>query len=239
MFIGTPPGSEERVLWFRLEHGPDSDGRLYPTVYTLWNNSNLVPLLHTPDFVMQKLHGGADLMTPGLANDPPFPERAVKGAVVAVASLNRETVPLLIGVCNIDIAGLGNVQGTKGHAIRGVHWQGDELWAWSSSSRPGQQPPGHLEGWDIGVEEPGEDEEEDVDEIQEGVGEMELEEKDNGQADDGDEPLGELPEMQSDVAEKEPTTKGTSSFISFAPNEILTVFRNRQRFCECLPLRSL
>ena len=240
VFVGTHPGSEERVLWFRLEHGPDSDGRFYPTVYTLWQNPNLVPLLHTPEFVMRKLHGGADLMTPGLANDPPFPARAVKGAVVAVASLNRETVPLFVGVCEIDVAGLGDVQGTKGHAIRGVHWQGDELWTWSSSSRPGQQPPEYLEGWDIGGEEPGEDEEEDVAAVQEGVGEMELEVKDNGQAeDDGDEPLGELPETQSGIAEKEPTTKGMFSFFSFVSNKILTVYRNRRRLCECFPLCPL
>ncbi|KAK5673800.1 hypothetical protein LTS12_029719, partial [Elasticomyces elasticus] len=57
VYIGTHPGSDERVLWFRLEREPGSDGRFYPTVYTLWQNPNIVPLLHTPDFVMQKLQG--------------------------------------------------------------------------------------------------------------------------------------------------------------------------------------
>lgn len=157
VYVGTHPDGDERVLWFKLEHGPGAENRLFPTVYTLWHNPNLVPLLYTPEFVMGKLHGGADLMTPGLANEPPFPERAVKGAVVAVASVDRHTVPLFVGVCEIDVSALGEVQGTKGHAVRGLHWEGDELWAWSSASLPGRAAPEYLEGWDEdeteGVEE--------------------------------------------------------------------------------------
>lgn len=243
MYIGTHPGGDERVLWFRLEHGPGSDGRFYPTVYTLWQNPNIVPLLHTPDFVMQKLQGGADLMTPGLANDPPFPERAVKGAVVAVAGLDSETVPLFIGVCEVDVAGLGRVQGTKGHAIRGVHWQGDELWAWSSASRPGQHPPEYLKGWDVGdEEEEGEEEEgeEEVAVVEEGVSDMTLGEKSNKQAKyDDEEPLGELPEEQNGDMEQEPSTKGMSFLFFDLGNKTLTVYRNRRRLCERFPLRSL
>ncbi|CAP92377.1 Pc13g13080 [Penicillium rubens Wisconsin 54-1255] len=160
VYVGTHPDGDERVLWFKLEHGPGADKRLYPTVYTLWHNPNLVPLLYTPEFVMGKLHGGADLMTPGLANEPPFPERAAKGAVVAVASVDKHTVPLFVGICEIDVSALGEVQGTKGHAVRGLHWEGDELWAWSSASLPGRPAPEYLEGWD-------EDETESVEEVEE------------------------------------------------------------------------
>ncbi|GFF87839.1 translation machinery-associated protein 64 [Aspergillus udagawae] len=185
VYVGTHPGGEERILWFKVEHGPGADGRFYPTVYTLWHNPNLVPLLHTPEMVMQKLRGGADLMTPGLADEPPFPGRAVKGAVVAVAGLDRQTVPLFVGICEIDIAALGEVQGTKGHAVRGVHWEGDELWAWSSSSRPGQPAPEYLAGWDV---EAGE---EDVEEIEERVNELSL-----GQ-DQQTQPAEEAPQAES------------------------------------------
>lgn len=157
---------------------------------------------------MRKLHGGADLMTPGLANEPPFPERAVKGAVAAVASVQRHTVPLFVGICEIDVAGLGEVQGTKGHAVRGLHWEGDELWAWSSSSRPGQPAPEYIEGWDV------EEEDEASEGVEQGVGELTLDEKDGAQAqEDSGELEGEAPECQSEEApieeEKEPTTKGT------------------------------
>ncbi|OJJ49870.1 hypothetical protein ASPZODRAFT_128424 [Penicilliopsis zonata CBS 506.65] len=165
VYVGTHAEGDERILWFKLEHGPGADGRLYPTVYTLWHNPHLLPLLYTPEMVMGKLRGGADLMTPGLANEPPFPDRAVRGAVAAVSSLDRPTVPLFVGICEIEVAALGDVQGTKGHAVRGVHWEGDELWAWSSSSRPGRPAPEYLQGW-----------EEEVEEVGQAVGEMTLEE---------------------------------------------------------------
>ncbi|PWY77435.1 RNA binding protein Ligatin/Tma64 [Aspergillus heteromorphus CBS 117.55] len=198
VYVGTHPGLDERILWFKADHGPGADGRIYPTVYTLWNNPDLVPLLHTPQMVMQKLHGGADLMTPGLANEPPFDERAVKDAVVAVASLDRHTVPLFVGLCEIDVSALGEVQGTKGHAVRGLHWEGDELWAWSSSSKPGHPAPEYLEGWD---EE--EEEEEDVDEIEAGVQDLAV-----GGEDSAEEPSGEAPDEEiPEIEEKEPSTK--------------------------------
>ncbi|KAJ5554194.1 hypothetical protein N7513_004153 [Penicillium frequentans] len=189
VYVGAHAGGDERVLWFKIEHGPGADKRLYPTVYTLWSNPDLVALLYTPDMVMQKLRAGADLMTPGLANEPPFPERAVKGAVVAVAGLNNHSVPLFVGICEIDVSGLGEVQGTKGVAVRGLHWEGDELWAWSSSSLPGRPAPEYLEGWD---EEAG-------DGVEEAVGNLTLEEAPMGDA-VGDTPAAEEPALQ------EPTT---------------------------------
>lgn len=209
VYVGSHPGDDERVLWFKVEHGPGADKRLYPTVYTLWRNPDLVPLLHTPEMVMRKLHGGADLMTPGIANDPPFDKRAIKGAVVAVAGLDKETVPLFVGVCEIDVSALGEVQGTKGHAIRGLHWEGDELWAWSSSSRPGRPAPEYLEGWDEGETE----------EVEEGVGELTLDEKDNGPAGNGDDVSADTIAEEPAADEKEPTTSGRRHDLSLPFNE--------------------
>ncbi|KKY28727.1 putative translation machinery-associated protein [Diplodia seriata] len=98
VYVGAPAGSQDnRVLWIRL------DEKMHPTVYTLWRNPGIVPLLHTPGFVVEKIQGGADLMTPGLQNGPPFPQKAKKGAVVAVASLENPTVPVAVGVCEIDV----------------------------------------------------------------------------------------------------------------------------------------
>lgn len=213
MYVGSHSGGDERILWFKLDHGPGADGRLYPTVYTLWNNPNLVPLLYTPEMVMRKLHAGADLMTPGLANEPPFPQRAVKGAVVAVAGLDRWTVPLFVGVCEIDVSSLGEVQGTKGHAVKGLHWEGDELWAWSSSSRPGQPAPEYLEGWD---EEKQEQDGASAGEVEEGVGGLTLDEKENAptKGEDEEEISGASPDQPEEPAtiEKEPSMKGMLSF---------------------------
>ncbi|KAJ6013715.1 hypothetical protein N7540_008306 [Penicillium herquei] len=194
VYVGAHPEGDERVLWFRIEHGPGADKRLYPTVYTLWHNPELVALLHTPDMVMRKLHGGADLMTPGLANDPPFPQRAVKDAVVAVASLDSHTVPLFVGVCEIDISALGDVRGSKGHAVRGLHWEGDELWAWSSSSRPGRPAPEYLQGWD----------DEALDEVEGAVGELNLD--DNPEDASAGDAVDDAASADEPVPEKEPTT---------------------------------
>ncbi|GAB7357665.1 hypothetical protein MBLNU459_g0156t1 [Dothideomycetes sp. NU459] len=142
VYVGTHPGDEQRVLWFKIED------KLYPTVYTLWRHPGILPLLHTPDFVVQKLQGGADLMTPGLVGcGPPFPEKAKKGSVVAVASLEKPSVPVSVGVCLIDVSALGNVQGARGHAVQTMHWAGDEIWAYSSSGKAGVPPPERIEGW--------------------------------------------------------------------------------------------
>ncbi|KAL1306597.1 hypothetical protein AAFC00_005281 [Neodothiora populina] len=141
VYVGIHPGEEQRVLWFKMEDC------MYPTVYTLWRNPGIVPLLLTPGVVVKKLQGGADLMTPGLANGPPFPEKAKKGAVVAVASIESPSVPVVVGRCEIDVSALGEVYGSKGHAVQTVHWAGDEIWAYSTSGKAGQSTPDHIIGW--------------------------------------------------------------------------------------------
>ncbi|KAL8946404.1 MAG: hypothetical protein Q9222_007197 [Ikaeria aurantiellina] len=118
------------------------------SVYSLWRNPGIVPLLHTPDVVLQKLRGGADLMTPGLARGPPFPAKAREDSTVAIASLEKPDVPMVVGVCEIDVGSLGDVRGSKGHAVRGEHWHGDEVWAWSQSGSGGGKAPDEIPQWD-------------------------------------------------------------------------------------------
>ena len=86
-------------------------------------------------------------MTPGLARGPPFPEKAKKGSVVAVAGLEKESVPVWVGVCEIDVSDLGEVHGTKGRAVKGVHWAGDELWTWHPGGLGGRAASAKIEGW--------------------------------------------------------------------------------------------
>jgi translation initiation factor 2D len=144
VYVGSHEGTggEQRVLWAKV------DDKMYPTVYTLWHNPGIVPLLYTPLYVVEKLQGGADLMTPGLQRGPPFPKKATKGAIVAIASLEAPTVPMAVGECAIDVSALDKVQGMKGHAVSTFHWAGDELWSWSSTGKAGGEPPGAIEGWD-------------------------------------------------------------------------------------------
>ncbi|KAF1990703.1 hypothetical protein K402DRAFT_460132 [Aulographum hederae CBS 113979] len=144
VYVGSHAGEDQRVLWVQIGQGK---GKLYPTVYTLWHNAGILPLLHTHPPVVEKLQGGADLMTPGLANGPPFPSAAKKGAVVAVANTENPSVPVVVGVCEVDVAGLERVQGAKGVAVEIVHWLGDELWSWSAAGKPGVKAPEQLPGW--------------------------------------------------------------------------------------------
>ncbi|XEV02734.1 hypothetical protein FSHL1_008021 [Fusarium sambucinum] len=147
VYIGAHQDQDERVLWFQTGKNP----RLIPTVYTLWRNPNLIPLLHTPDFVVEeKLKQGADLMVPGLvkARGSTWDKRATTGAVVAVAGLQNDTVPIWVGACQIDVQNLpDDLRGQKGVAVKALHWAGDECWSWKSLGSGGIDPPPNLEGW--------------------------------------------------------------------------------------------
>ncbi|KAF9701868.1 hypothetical protein EKO04_000298 [Ascochyta lentis] len=144
IYVGSHEGTggEQRILWVKVGE------QMYPTVYTLWHNPKIIPLLYTPLYVVEKLQGGADLMTPGLQRGPPFPKKATKGAIVAIASLEAPTVPMAVGTCVIDVSSLGSTQGMKGHAVETFHWARDELWSWSTGNKPGRDPPALIEAWD-------------------------------------------------------------------------------------------
>jgi translation initiation factor 2D len=116
-------------------------------VYSLWYNPRIVPLLHTHQPVISKLQSGADLMVPGLANGPPFPSKAKKGAIVAIASLDSPSVPIVVGMCNMDVNTLGRVQGEKGIAVETLSWIGDEIWSWNPAGKAGIDAPGHIDAW--------------------------------------------------------------------------------------------
>ena len=127
-------------------------------------------------------------MTPGLAYGPPFPEKATRNAVVAVASVEKPTVPCVVGIAEIDISALGKVQGSKGHAVRSEHWEGDELWAWSSGGKPGLPAPDSINGWAV--------ESDDIAEIEEGLERLGVENDEETEEDQG----GVLLDAGSEVA---------------------------------------
>jgi translation initiation factor 2D len=206
---------------------------MYPTVYTLWHNPRIVPLLYTPLVVVEKMQGGADLMTPGLQRGPPFPKRATKGTIVAVASLEAPTVPMAVGECTIDVSALGKTQGTKGIAVSTFHWAGDELWSWSSTGKAGSEPPGILEGWD--------DDNGDEASLAERTAAVDLDDEDGGvtldatptqrsEAEKSQGVQGEDAPSNNDfidvLEDKELTTKGMPFPLHYI-NHLLTSFRNR------------
>ena len=121
---GTLYFHDDHALWVRIERGAPE---MFPTVYTLWNNPGLLPVVLTHQAVMERLVGGADLMVPGLVG-PPFPAGAVAGALVGIADVERPTVPVAVGVCEMDVAKLDKAIGGKGRAVRLLHWVGDEIY---------------------------------------------------------------------------------------------------------------
>ena len=131
-------------------------------VYTLWSHPKLLPLLHTPEIVVQKMRAGADLMTPGLGRGPPFPAGAKEGALAAVACYENPSVPLVVGNCEIDVGALTEVKGSKGNAVSPIHTHGDELWSWSQNWKPGEEPADYINGW---LEEEGTGLEEEVENL--------------------------------------------------------------------------
>ena len=187
-------------------------------------------------------------MTPGLARGPPFPSKATKNAIVAVASLERPSVPVVVGICEIDVASLNQVQGAKGHAVRGEHWDGDEIWAWSSGGKPGGGAPESIDGWDVDDNNAS---------LQEGVEHLTLDD----QEEDGEEGGVSLAEDSILVAKFEPHNKyvegedakpyeevemggrelSTKGVLVHGYSQgclLLTTFRYRRCFLECIPLRS-
>ena len=166
--------------------------------------------------MVEKLRHGSPLMIPGLAGGPPFPKKATRNAVVAVASVENPSVPLVVGVCEIDVASLTQVHGMKGHAVRSEHWDGDELWAWSSSGKPGGTAPEHMEGWNVeegnsgrrqGVESLTIEDNDEEDE----VGGVSLDSKPESQQPRNEYVEGEDAEPFERVEEKELSTKGSST----------------------------
>ncbi|KAF5004239.1 hypothetical protein FDECE_9268 [Fusarium decemcellulare] len=192
IYVGAYPDQDERILWFQLGKNP----KLIPTVYTLWHNPNIVPLLHTPDFVVEeKLTHGSDLMVPGLvkAQNAKFDSRAKTGSVVAVAGMKKDTVPLFVGTCQIDVCNLGDVRGQKGVAVKALHWAGDECWSWRPLGSGGQVPPESLEGWQG---------------LTAGINNMTLEDnlETEDQEPDGGAAVGGTSSAREEEEEREPTT---------------------------------
>jgi len=110
-------------------------------------------------------------MTPGLAG-PPFPEKAKKGAPVAIAAYEKPSVPVAVGTCLIDVSALKSVQGARGHAVQTVHWAGDEIWGYSTSGKQGGKTPDDLPEW---LAKSG-----NVSELAESVGDLKLDDDEEG-----------------------------------------------------------
>jgi predicted RNA-binding protein (TIGR00451 family) len=85
----------------------------------------------TWNHVLDKLQGGADLMTPGLTH---WNSEIKSGDVTAVTLENR--APIAVGIAAFDIGRLSKAAGEKGKAVYLVHCYKDELWGLGTKTHP-------------------------------------------------------------------------------------------------------
>lgn len=111
---------DERPVWFRPRDQP-----LYPSIFTLWNLAYLLPIVLTNSHVIGKLTNHANLMLPGCI--PPFDSRAIRGAIVGVASYERPSVIMAVGHCSLNLTQFDSTVGRTGTAVTIVHSFEDEL----------------------------------------------------------------------------------------------------------------
>lgn len=130
-------------------------------------------LTHAP--VLERLVGGADLMVPGLVG--PFPAGAMTGRLVGIADVERPSVPIVVGVCEIDVARLARTVGEKGRAVRVLHWVGDEVYKHGSGGG-GEVPQAIGAAEDVEVEK-----------VTEKVQKLEVSEKDGSSGEEEVRPL--------------------------------------------------
>lgn len=112
--------SNEKPIWFR-----NRDSNLYPTIYTLWTISGVLPVVLTNSFVIERIMDNANLMLPGCI--PPFDKRMTKNTLVGIANYKTPDVVMAIGICALNLTQFDDVQGRQGTAVIVKHFVGDEL----------------------------------------------------------------------------------------------------------------
>ncbi|XP_035892486.1 eukaryotic translation initiation factor 2D [Anopheles stephensi] len=120
--------SDKRPIFFEL------NGKLLPTVYTLWSCPDLVPAFTTHATVLPKLANGADLMIPGVVKQGTNLAswgRHQKDDVVAVnLTSNRAAVGVgLLAHSSSDLYMCGG----HGVCVKMMHVFGDKLWGMEPS----------------------------------------------------------------------------------------------------------
>ncbi|KAJ1822944.1 hypothetical protein LPJ56_000472 [Coemansia sp. RSA 2599] len=115
-------------LWFKAEpHSGNKTQMLFPTVYTLWKFPGMLPILWTPQMVVEKLIGGADLMVPGVMVPSGGLPDLKSGAVVAICCPGNLAAQA-VGTLAMDTNDIRGVAGAKGKAVLISHTYKDHLW---------------------------------------------------------------------------------------------------------------
>ncbi|GBE78753.1 eukaryotic translation initiation factor SUI1 family protein [Sparassis latifolia] len=113
-------------LWFTIGKGSDD---LVPTVYTLWKQPALLPILSTPSAVIPKLVGGADLMIPGVVQ---YSSSLTPDQLVSITQFHRDKIgfPIAVGRMAMSSDALKQAleKDSKGKAVYVLQTWKDFLW---------------------------------------------------------------------------------------------------------------
>lgn len=120
---GTVYTDESNIpIWFKEKHGE----LLFPTVYTCWSNSTLLPIVLTHDFIIEeRIFNGANLMLAGTL--PPFDSRCLPATVCAIASKQAPTEVMAVGIVQLNLPSYDSVIGQSGVAVKVMHYLSDGL----------------------------------------------------------------------------------------------------------------
>ncbi|XP_013401541.1 eukaryotic translation initiation factor 2D-like [Lingula anatina] len=126
--------SGESVVVYVLHKNPiffEVNRCLFPTVYTLWKNPDIVPVFTTWPPVFEKISGGADLMLPGIVVKGDVTPRSLwsleKGAICAI-NLAGNRCPVAIGRAALSSSDMVD-SGMRGKGVIVIHSYLDHLWA--------------------------------------------------------------------------------------------------------------
>ncbi|KAI9091469.1 hypothetical protein DFS34DRAFT_326062 [Phlyctochytrium arcticum] len=116
------------VLW------RDQGGRVYPTVYALWQIPEMLPPIYTHGPVLRKLCDGADLMLPGVIVPADGLGEFEYGRVTAVFV---KGIPMAVGTMVTSSDALRRQGGElRGKGVKIMHVFGDHLWAQGTKADP-------------------------------------------------------------------------------------------------------
>ncbi|PVG00665.1 hypothetical protein CPB86DRAFT_182390 [Serendipita vermifera] len=125
-------------IWFQEGTKPVQEADLVPTVYSLWKRTFL-PIVTTPQLVIDKLRNGADLMAPGVAgirasHANPLPLSANQLVCVIAYSREIDCPPMAVGRMAMSSSEIAAAD--KGKAVYTLHTYGDVLWEKGGKGEP-------------------------------------------------------------------------------------------------------
>ncbi|KAG0177515.1 hypothetical protein DFQ29_004745 [Apophysomyces sp. BC1021] len=124
---------DKNPLWIKV------DGlKPVPTVYTMWQHKDCLPILYTWGPVVRKLMEGADLMIPGLVPGPDGKLPNLEKDDLVAITVKGYPFPLAVGTMALPTSEIRPRSGMKGKAVHIIHVYHDHLWAMGDKSEPSE-----------------------------------------------------------------------------------------------------